>query len=429
MFETLYSFVVHVGRPYLYLLPHRRARKGKEIKTRIHERYGQSSEVRPDGRMIWIHAASNGETLSALPLIEYLTTLPSAPKILLTTMTVTAARLVENRTDAETVFHQFIPYDHPKWIARFHKKWLPDMVIWVESELWPHHLQHIKKSNIPAILLNARLSDRSVNRWKRVKRSFQSLMTVFNIILAQTERDKDNLLSLGIDNVHVKGNLKDLAHPLPFDEYALQDMQNCIGQRPVIVFASTHDPEEKVAANVHKRLKQDYPDLLTILIPRHPKRGEEIAEDLNNDGLSVALRSAKMSPRVKTDIYIADTLGELGLFFTFAPIVFIGNSMAGVKPGGGHNLLEPAWFDCAIISGDDLHNFSVLAKEMPESNACKIINNENELYNALKAFLENEESRKNLANNAYEYVAKKQNNGMQDIIAAIEPTCKTAGLL
>lgn len=429
MFEALYQSLVLISKPYLKVLPYIRARRGKECTERIPERFGMASTSRPKGKLVWIHAASNGETLSALPLIHHLEALPSSPTILVTTMTVSAAELIRKRTDSERIIHQFIPYDHPDWIARFHKHWTPDLVLWIESELWPMHLKKLRDNNKPAILLNARLSDKSVKRWQIVRKRFQDMMKAFDVILAQTERDCKNLQSLGLENVAVKGNLKNLALPLPYDGYALQDMQNCIGDRPVIAFASTHEPEETFAAELHLKLKADFPDLLTIIIPRHPKRGEQLAHTLKDPKLEVALRSLKMSPRPHTDLYIADTLGEMGLFYSLAPIVFVGNSIADTKPGGGHNLLEPAWFDCAILSGSDLHNFSVLAEEMPQAEACQIVKDRDELYHALKTLLSDKETVTRMATNARSYVEEKQQNGLQNIISAIEPTCKTAGLL
>ena len=430
MIEKIYSSLTRLSWPYLRLLPILRERHGKEIKMRLKERFGVSNKTRTSGRLIWIHAASNGEALSALPLIEQLSSLPTAPHILLTTMTVTAADLVEKRTNSSAVTHQFIPYDHKKWIANFHKKWAPDMVIWIESELWPNHLRHIKDNNIPAVLMNARLSERSLKRWGLATTYFKSLLSCFNQILAQTERDKNNLNQLGIDNVILKGNLKDYSPPLPYDDHALTDLKNCIGSRKTILFASTHAPEENIALNLHQILKRDFSDLLTIIVPRHPARGQGLAKHFNDNyaQLNIALRSLKMSPRPKTDIYIADTLGELGIFYEFCSIAFIGNSLK-TNPGGGHNLLEPAWFNCAVVTGNNLHNFSVQAIEMPENNSCKIINNEEELYTTVKSLLEDDLLRNTLSKNAFQYVSKKQALGLDKIFKSIEPTCKMAGLL
>lgn len=428
MINHIYTSLTRLSWPILRILPHIRARQNKELNTRINERFGQSSIQKTSSKIIWIHGASNGEILSALPLVDYLINLPSKPTILMTTMTVTGANLVSKRTDPERVIHQFIPYDYPEWISRFHKNWAPDMVIWIESELWPNHLKYIRKNNIPAVLLNARLSDKSVRNWKKVQTSFHQMMSAFQIILAQTERDKTNLNMLGINHVLVESNLKDLSLPLPVDNYALKDLQSCKGNRPILLYGSTHDPEEKMAYDIHQKLKISFPSLLTIIVPRHPKRGENIATALNKEGASIALRSLKMSPRTNTDFYIADTLGELGLFYSLSDIVFVGNSM-GCNPGGGHNLLEPAWFNCAIVSGDSLHNFSVQAQEMPAVNACRIVSSNEELYETFKVLLTNKNIQATLAHNAYTYVKDKQAIGLQHITNAIEPSCKKAGLL
>ncbi len=405
-----------------------RLKQGKELPARYRERFGESQQYRPEGKLIWIHAASNGEALSALPLIEKLASLPSAPHILITTMTVTAAKLIEQRCDAEHVTHQFISYDHPIWIKRFHNHWRPDCVLWIESELWPNHLSAIAKRKIPAALLNMRLSETSRQRWSMAKQTFQKLLSAFDIIATQSEKDLTTIQSLGVDKAVYKGNLKEAAHPLPYDPLALEDLKDMIGQRPVMLYASTHAPEEAMAVRLHEKLKSDIPDLLTIIIPRHPKRGTELAEIFNNEDSTVALRSLKMSPRKATEIYIADTLGELGVFFTLCPVVFMGNSL-NVMPGGGHNLLEPAWFDCAIISGDDLANFSILKREMPIAKACELVKNEEELYKTALYLLKDKIEREILAKNAHDYVASKQAGSLDSIWQVIEPTCKKAGLL
>jgi len=173
------------------------------------------------------------------------------------------------------------------------------------------------------------------------------MMATFTMILAQTDRDKHNLESLNINNVQSVGNLKDYAPALPFDPHMADDIRFMIESRPCVLFASTHSPEEDIALDIHLELQRDYPELLSIIIPRHPKRGEELAEKFSDQGMTVARRSLKMSPRTNTDIYIADTLGEMGLFYHLCPIVFVGNSM-GTKPGGGiiywnpHGIIAPS---------------------------------------------------------------------------------------
>lgn len=409
-------------------LPRIRALKGKEKKHRISERFGKTTIKRPDGDIIWIHAASNGEALSALPLIGYFQSIDNPPHILMTTMTVTGADLITKRVAPENFTHQFIPYDHPSWVSTFHDYWKPVMALWIESELWPNHLSELKRRNIPSVLLNARLSDRSVKRWAKAKKWFQNMMSCFDIVLAQTERDQNNLQSLGIQNVSVKGNLKDLSPALPFDPHAADDIRAVIETRPCILFASTHSPEETIARDIHIALKKDIPNLLSIIVPRHPKRGEDIGNMMNKDDLTIARRSLKMSPRMDTDIYIADTLGEMGLFYHLCHVVFVGNSM-GTKPGGGHNLLEPAWHQCAITSGDDVHNFSTQVKDLTDKNACIIVSDINELKDNLKSMLNNTELQISLSQNAYEYATIIQAQGLSTIIDAIEPTCQKAGML
>lgn len=430
MFLTkFYTVITWVLSPFLYGLMHLRSFYKKEMPDRIKERRGITQIARPKGKLIWIHAASNGEALSALPLIERLRALPSSPTILITTMTVTGAKLMEKRLAGDaSCIHQFIPYDHPLWINRFHKHWTPDLVLWIESELWPNHLNAIKKRSIPAALLNARLSNKSVQRWKICPSWFQSMLESFSICLAQTERDKNNLQSLGIHHVDCQGNLKDMALPLPYDEYALEDMVLCTTNRTILLYASTHDGEEEIALKIYQKLKKSYPNLLSIIVPRHPHRAKQIVDICNKHNLSAACRSYKMSPRINTDIYIADTLGELGLFYTLCDIVFVGNSLH-VKPGGGHNLLEPALLNCAILSGDDLHNFSVQAAEMPAQNACIVVSSEDSLLEKTQELLDDNEKTSTLKENALIYAQGKQSEGLDKIILSCESIFKNARLL
>lgn len=423
----LYAFLVRICTPAFRGLSAFRVRRGKDIQSRLGERYGIAGPSRPKGKLVWFHAASNGEALSALPLIEAIRELPSAPTVLVTTMTVTAARLMDQRLP-EGCIHQFIPYDHPQWINRFHDHWQPDAVFWIESELWPNHLTTISKRKIPAALLNTRLSDKSTKRWGIFKGYFKQLLSCFTVILAQTERDRTNLLRLGIETVNNAGNLKEIALPLPYDPVAFNDLHLALAKRDIVIYASTHDGEEAVAVEVHKRLKHDFPNIVSIIIPRHPVRGEQIVKIATDTGLIPARRSLKMSPRHDTDIYIADTLGELGLFYRLGHIVFVGNSL-NTKPGGGHNLLEPALLDCAIVTGPDLHNFSILADQMPAAKACTIIQDTDALYTCLKNYLQQPEIVKEMADNAYRYATDKQAVGLGNFITALDSVFQSAKLL
>lgn len=423
-----YKILSYLSWPFLVTNAYMRKKRGKDIASRINERFGHPTKKRPDGRLIWIHAASNGEALSALPLIHILNELPSAPTILFTTMTVTSAKLLEKRLPKDNCIHQFIPFDHPCWVERFHHYWKPDMAIWIESELWPNHLHELGKNNIPAILANARLSKTSTKRWALLKGFFQSMMDNFETILVQSPKDQDNFNTLGITNTHYAGNLKDIALPLPFDPIALDDLNLCIGNRPILLFASTHAGEEDIAIATHKQLKEKHPTLLTIIIPRHPNRAEQINEMIVQNNLTGSQRSLRMSPRTDTDIYLADTIGEMGLFYTLCPIVFVGNSLF-TKPGGGHNLMEPALLNCAILTGPDLFNFSVQAEEMPKSDACIIVDNQQNLANQMDQLITDKTRYIKLSENAYAYASQKQALGMDNILIHCESIFQNARLL
>lgn len=333
-------------------LAHRR-RRGKEDAVRFPERLGHASHARPDGFLVWLHAASVGESLSVLPLITRLCRSAPPPAILLTSGTVTSARLLADRLPNGAV-HQYAPIDRPDAVRRFLDHWRPDLALWVESELWPNLILETARRTVPMLLVNARMSDRSAQRWHRMPRLAAPLLQSFHAVLAQSAADAERFAALGARRVVNNGNLKFDAPPLPYDEAALQDLRALLADWPLWLAASTHPGEEAVVAETHRALRGEAQDLLLIIVPRHPERGPELARDLEARGFATTLRSRGERPTAQTEIYIADTLGELGLFFRLAEIVLIGGSIA---PHGGHNPVEPALLDCALIAGPHMDNF------------------------------------------------------------------------
>ena len=240
-----YRGLTSAGLPIINLLLQRRVKQGKENVSRIEERRGLASEKRPDGPLLWIHAASLGETQSILSLIDRLSSDSPSLNILMTTGTVTSADLIRDRKPKKTI-HQFMPVDRITWIRRFLNHWKPDLVIWVESEFWPNLLLETKARNTPIVLLNARISERSYKRWKQAQNSAELLMSCFSIILAQDNLVSKRLQSLGAKDVRTMGNLKTEALPLPANASELLVLQDEIGTRPVWLAASTHESEEIV---------------------------------------------------------------------------------------------------------------------------------------------------------------------------------------
>ncbi|MEM6780285.1 MAG: 3-deoxy-D-manno-octulosonic acid transferase [Pseudomonadota bacterium] len=392
------------GLPLKALL-HQRLKAGKEHPERILERQGQPSIERPDGSLLWLHAASVGEAQSALILIDRLLAAKSDLHILITTGTLTSAELMERRLPEQAV-HQFYPLDHPKWCRSFLNHWKPNYVIWMESELWPNMILAVRKRKIPAILLNARLSMQSFNRWSSFKGVAEKLLSTFKTILAQTETDHQRFDKLGHKNVPVTDNIKYSAAPLPFDEKELSVLKEAIGERPCWVYASTHDGEEKLACDIHKSLKERFPNLLTIIVPRHPERRDEIAKLVSEQNLNLALRSKGTPVDDSTDIYIADTLGELGLFYNLCPIAVIGRSFSN-DGGGGHNPIEAAQADCAVLSGPHIEYQSDLFDTMLAENAVYIAQNETALTAMIDDLLSNPAALKAMQDQAQAFAKNK----------------------
>ena len=362
---TLYRAVTTAATPMIRRYLSTRVTRGMEDPARIQERYGEASEARPDGTLIWIHGASVGESLSMLSLIERLLAENPALNILITTGTVASADLLAERAP-ERVMHQYVPLDRMAWVRRFLDHWRPNAVLWVESEFWPNLLNGIGDRKIPAILINARISASSFKQWRCAQWIIRRLLGNFDLCLAQTDLDADRLRRLGAERVKCLGNLKFSALPLPADGARLQQLKEMIGGHPVWLAASTHPGEENIIAAAHRILCERHPDALTIIAPRHPERGTEIAAELRDAGFAVGLGSAGEKPFAATEIFIADAMGELGLYFRLARAAFIGGSLI---PHGGQNLLEAAQLSCPVIHGPHMANFQAICEEMAAAGA------------------------------------------------------------
>src|SRR5437762_4550703 len=330
----------------------RRLKQGKEDPARVGERRGMSRDIRPHGPLVWIHGASVGEVLAAAALIEKLRALNI--RILLTSGTVTSAAIVAKRFPAD-IIHQYVPYDSPRYVARFLDHWRPSLALFIESDLWPNLILSSAARRLPMVLINGRMSQRSFPRWRRVAGTISALLDKFDVCLAQSQTDADRFATLGSRNVVVTGNLKlDVPAP-PADANKLDMLMAMTRGRPVVVAASTHPGEEEILTETHRTLAGYFPKLLTVIVPRHPDRGEAIARMIAASGLNPTLRSHEDLPTATTDVYVADTMGELGLFYRLAPVVFMGGSLV---PHGGQNPIEPAKLGAAILHGPHVHNFA-----------------------------------------------------------------------
>lgn len=365
----------------------RRARSGKEDWERIGERLGRTSHSRPSGPLVWLHAASVGESISFLPLVEAMVERWPALNQLVTTGTVTSARLMADRLP-QGVIHQFAPVDRPGWVRAFLDHWRPNLAIRIESELWPATVDEVNARSIPALLINGRMSRRSFRNWRRLPGLARRLLQTFALCLAQTEEDAERFRALGARDVRCLGNLKLAAAELPFDPETLETLKTRCAERPIWVGASTHEGEETRLAAAHTAIRDRLPEALLILVPRHPHRGTEIASALRSEGHAVALRSANEAP--DAEIYVADGLGELGTIYRLAAVGLVGGSLV---PHGGQNLLEPARLDCAILHGPHMANFAEIADEMARSGGATQVESEEAIGDAVVDLLTDEWSR------------------------------------
>ncbi|WP_118133303.1 3-deoxy-D-manno-octulosonic acid transferase [Oceanicella sp. SM1341] len=350
---SLYLFLSARAGPLARLLLKRRARRGKEDPARMGERLGIASAPRPEGRLLWFHAASVGESLSILELVIRIRAARPDLQFLVTTGTVTSAALMARRLPPGAV-HQYAPVDIVPGLRAFLAHWRPDLAIWIESEIWPAAIIETNRARVPLLLVNARMSERSARGWRRAPRMIGRLLGLFSAIYAQDKASARNLTALGAREVKVTGTLKEGSAPLPHDDAERQRMAALFDGRPLWVAASTHEGEEEIVAEAHRAVRRQNPRAILILVPRHPQRGAEIAAALRGAGWQVAVRSAGEAPDHDTQIYLADTLGELGLWYRLSSVSFVGGSLVAV---GGHNPFEPAALGSAIIHGPHVENF------------------------------------------------------------------------
>lgn len=393
MMLGLYRFITTIGAPLIHIYLGRRLKAGKEDPHRFNERLGQAALARPDGSLVWMHGASVGEALSLLALIERLRADRPGVNLLITTGTVTSARLLADRLPPGVV-HQYVPVDRLAYVRRFLDHWQPDLALWAESEFWPNLIAEISDRRIPLVLVNGRISTRSLRSWSRAPGFIAHLLRSFDLCLGQTAGDAERLIQLGASQSRSVGNLKFAAAPLPADPAKLTWLRERTQGRPLWLAASTWPGEEEIAFQVHQALAARFPGLLTVIAPRHPARGGDILSTLTARGARVARRAAGDDLTADADIYLADTMGELGLFFSLADVVFMGKSLTAA---GGQNLLEPARLDCAIIHGPKMDNFVELSRRMAEAEAARLVQNAEDLADAISGLLGDSDSATKMA--------------------------------
>lgn len=403
-------------RPAAGMFLRRRGRQGKEVPERLGERMGQASAPRPASPLLWFHAASVGETNAILPLIHTLRRERPELGILLTTVTVTSSRIAASRLPTGAI-HQFVPLDTPAFVARFMDHWRPDMALFTESEIWPNLILAARERGVPLALLNARMSDRSFRRWQKMPGLSRPLFSRFDIVLAQSAQLAKRLGKLGAPKVIAAGNLKFDAPPPPVDGAELARLRAATRGRMVFLAASTHPGEDEAVLEAHRRLRLRHPQLLTIIVPRHPERGPDIAALARAERLTARLRSAGESLDAETQVYVSDTIGELGLYYSLAPFAFIGGSLV---PHGGQNPIEAVKLGAGVITGPHWYNFREVYQAIAEKGGCRFVTGAGELAAAAGELMDDAEALAALRANA-EAAVNERGGALRRTIEALEP--------
>jgi 3-deoxy-D-manno-octulosonic-acid transferase len=412
-----YRLLTAAATPLAPVLMSHRLKHGKELAARLNERYGESDVARPSGPLVWVHGASVGELVSVIPLIERISEKGLA--VLCTSGTVTSANLAEQRLP-KGVIHQFVILDTPRFVKRFFDHWQPDLALFVESDLWPNLIMTSAERAVPLILINGRVSERSFNRWRRVPATIAALLRRFDLCLAQSTAHAERYRELGAPRIVTTGNVKlDVPEP-PADPRRLAELRAAIGERTVLAGASTHAGEEEMLLEAHRRLRRAFPRLLTIIAPRHPERGAAILDIARAAGLAAALRSRGELPGGDTDVYVADTLGELGLIYRLTPIVFVGGSLAS---HGGQNPIEPIKLGAAILHGPNVWNFAEVYAALDQARGAEQVSDVEGLALRATAWLKDANARAAVIAAAHASVAAL-GGGLERTLAALEPYLK-----
>lgn len=409
-----YRVLLAAAAPLAGVLLAYRLKCGKEDPERFSERCGETAIARRSGPLVWVHGASVGEIASTIPLIERIVS--KEFNVLVTSGTVGSAKLCEQRLPA-SVIHQFAPWDSPRFISRFLDHWKPDLVLFTESDLWPNLIVKSFERRIPLILVNGRLSERSFNRWRRVPATIAALLRRFELCLAQSPAYAARYRDLGAPRISTTGNLKLDVPEVPAGRESLHALQTVTRTRAIIAAASTHAGEEAVFIEAHRRLRRSFPQLLSLIAPRHPERGRAIVEIAKAAGLSASLRSHGRLPEAKDDIYIFDTLGELGLVYRLAPIVFVGGSLIS---HGGQNPVEPVKLGAAILHGPHVWNFAEIYSALDVASGARQVADVDGLTKQVETWLTGADERMKVVMAARDTVGRL-GGALERTLAALDP--------
>jgi 3-deoxy-D-manno-octulosonic-acid transferase len=411
---ALYGVAGSAAFPFVGPYVAYRASRGKEDHQRRRERYGVAGQERPNGPVIWVHAASVGETGAVIPLIERI--LDVGIRVVLTTGTVTSAKIVAERLGKQ-VIHQYVPLDLKPAVERFLDHWQPDLAIIAESEIWPTTILALGKRRVPQVLVNGRLSDRSFKSWQKRPHLAEALFENLAFVVAQSELDGERFRALGARPVTVSGNLKLDTDPPPFDPRMHKRLASQIDDRETWAAVSTHPGEEEIAGEVHAQLKSRHEGILTIIVPRHPERGDAVAADLAKRGLSVARQSLNEPVRPEVDVLLGDTIGDMGLYLRLTEIAFMGRSLVAE---GGQNPIEPAMLETAVLSGENVQNFRDTYSQLIDNGGARLVKDGDMLAGAVSFLLNNDAARHKMGAAAFATV-EEMRGALDRTLRALDP--------
>ena len=410
----IYSLLASAGRPLVPLFLWTRIARGKEDVARVDERRGIPTHPRPAGRIVWMHGASVGECLALLPCIDEF--VARGFHVVVTSGSIGSARVLGERLPAGSI-HQFVPLDVSQYALRFLDHWRPELVLLAESEIWPNIFRAIGKRRLPLILVNARLSPTSFSRWRTARKAAADVFGSIDLCLAQTKEDGERFAALGAREVRVAGNMKfDVTAP-PADAADLSDLAGRIGGRPAWAAVSTHQGEEEIVADAHLALRSQFPLLLTMVAPRHPRRADAVAQMLVRRGLRIARRSQDALVSDDTEIYLIDTLGETGLIYRVSKLAFIGRSLTAK---GGQNPIEAAKLNCAILHGPHVGNFREVYAALDAGEGAFVVEDRESLSNAVAWLLSDAQALRRAARNAA-HIAEEHSGATARVMQAIAP--------
>ncbi|MCW2481924.1 lipid IV(A) 3-deoxy-D-manno-octulosonic acid transferase [Candidatus Symbiopectobacterium sp. NZEC135] len=418
MLQTLYTILLYLIQPLIWLRLWLRGRKAPAYRRRWSERYGFCVEkVKPNG--IMLHSVSVGETLAAIPLVRALRhRYPSLP-ITVTTMTPTGSERVRSAFGND-VYHVYLPYDLPCALKRFFDQVNPKLVIIMETELWPNLITELHRRDIPLVIANARLSERSAAGYKKIGSLTRRILRRTTLIAAQNQEDGERFIDLGLPRSHlaVTGSLKfDISVTPELAARAIALRRQWASRRPVWIATSTHEGEEAIILAAHRELLNRFPDLLLILVPRHPERFPTTQALTQSLGFSYTLRSSGEVPAADTQVVIGDTMGELMMLYGIADIAFVGGSLV---ERGGHNPLEPAAHAIPVLMGPHTFNFKDICLKLSEAGGLITVKDTDSIVKEVNSLLTDEDYRLYYGRHAVEVLHQNQ-GALQRLLTLLEP--------